>query len=83
MDYTEWQAVDCDFVVRIDNFIITQLTAYRQKTSKQPESLGLLVGFVWENAFWVKAITTPHHLINSVVFSVYVHKNQLIIISNY
>ena len=59
MDYTEWQAVDCDFVVRIDNFIITQLTAYRQKTSKQPESLGLLVGFVWENAFWVKAITTP------------------------
>ena len=45
MDYTEWQAVDYDFVVRIDNHIITQLTAYRQKTSKQPESLGLLVGF--------------------------------------
>ena len=34
MDYTEWQAVDCDFVVRIDNFIITQLTAYRQKNKQ-------------------------------------------------
>ena len=31
MGYTEWQAVDGDFVVRIDNHIITQLTAYRQK----------------------------------------------------
>lgn len=59
MDYTEWQAVDSDFIVRIDNRIITQLTAYRQKTSRQPESLGLLVGLVWENAFWVKKITTP------------------------
>ena len=59
MEYTEWQAVDSDFIVRIDNHIITQLTAYRQKTSRQPESLGLLVGLVWENSFWVKAITTP------------------------
>lgn len=31
MDYTEWQAVDSDFIVRIDNHIITQLTTYRQK----------------------------------------------------
>lgn len=60
MDYTEWQAVDGDFVVRVDNHIITQLNAYRQKLQgKQPESLGLLVGLVWEKAFWVKAITTP------------------------
>lgn len=60
MDYTEWQAVDGDFVVRIDNYIIAQLTTYRQKLqSRQHESLGLLVGLVWENAFWVKAITTP------------------------
>lgn len=59
MDYTEWQAVDSDFIVRIDSHIITQLTTYRQKTNRQSESLGLLVGLVWENAFWVKAITTP------------------------
>ena len=60
MGYTEWQAVDGDFVVRIDNHIITQLTAYRQKLQgRQAESLGLIVGLVWENAFWVKAITTP------------------------
>ena len=60
MDYIEWQAVDGDFVVRVDTHIISQLTAYRQKLQgSQPESLGLLVGLVWENAFWVKAITTP------------------------
>ena len=60
MDYLEWQAVDGNFVVRVDTHIITQLTAYRQKLQgRQPESLGLLVGLVWENAFWVKAITTP------------------------
>lgn len=60
MDYLEWQAVDGNFVVRVDTHIITQLAAYRQKLQgRQPESLGLLVGLVWENAFWVKAITTP------------------------
>jgi len=47
MGYTEWQAVDGDFVVRIDNHIITQLTAYRQKLQgRQPESLGQIVGLV-------------------------------------
>ncbi|UKH18723.1 Mov34/MPN/PAD-1 family protein [Actinobacillus pleuropneumoniae] len=59
MDYTEWRAVNGNFVVRVDNHIITQLAAYRQKQHEQPESLGLLVGLVWENAFWIKAITTP------------------------
>ena len=43
MDYTEWQAVDYDFVVRIDNHIITQLTAYRQKQANNLNLWGYLL----------------------------------------
>ena len=68
MDYTEWQAVDCDFVVRIDNFIITQLTAYRQKQANSLNLWGYLLDLFGKMLFGSKQLLPPHHLINSVVF---------------
>ena len=34
MGYTEWQAVDGDFVVRIDNHIITQINCLSAKNKQ-------------------------------------------------
>lgn len=60
MDYLEWQAINFDFKVRIDKVIFQQLIAYRQtKSGNEPESLGVLIGLVWQHAFWVKKITLP------------------------
>lgn len=63
MSYCAWRSADSGFIVRIDWTVLQGLALYRQKLGEhQPESLGLLVGQVWERAFWVKAFTTPNLL---------------------
>lgn len=61
MNYYEWKAIDIEFTVRINNSVIDSLSCFRQNLSNDdPEALGILVGKVWENAFWVTNITIPN-----------------------
>lgn len=62
MNYYEWQTIDASFTVRFDKSTLEELAEYRQTIKgNEPESLGILVGEVWENAFWVRYATKPNN----------------------
>lgn len=63
MSYYEWETASSDFTVRIDKCVLNELAVHRQSIQgNEPEALGILIGQVWKQAFWVKYVTKPNNI---------------------